>query len=153
MPFIVAYLMIMAIQLAVWFVVGMGWAAATIVFAGFDPVSAFSGGLEWAAVMWLTIGNLAVIVFMWKQSASFPAHDRALFREALEKVRLKQRMIVLFESPDEIILGPKHPLIRVQFIEIRAAFINDMAMLTTTAFSFSAIKKQLNKALKSSRVA
>lgn len=146
-PFPVAYLLVLAFQVPVWLCAGLLWGGLMIVLAGFHPVNALVSGLGWGFLMWVTIGNLLAVGLAWRRSAALPARDWEVVQAALERVCSKLRLIVLAESPDEVVLGPKRALIRFPLQEVRIRFEEGGVTLTAPALSFGTVKKALGRAL------
>ena len=71
----------------------------------------------------------------------------ALIRAAVERACDKLRLIILSESADLMILGPKRVLIRLRTQEVRLAIKGDTAVLTAPALSFGTIRKEILRAL------
>jgi len=147
MPFPLAYFLVLLFQGPVWLLGGLLWGACMVVMAGFHPASALIGGIGWGALMWLTVGNLFAVGFAWRRSVALPTSDRLAIRAALDEVCRKLRLIVLAESPDEIVLGPKWVLVRFRLQEARVRLDGDRATLTAPALSFAQIRKALLRAL------
>jgi hypothetical protein len=147
LPFAVTYLLVLAFQLPVWLCGGLVWAVFMVLLGGLHPVGAFVGGLGWAAAMWVIVGNLLALGLAWRRSAELPAPDRAAFRAALARVCGKLRLVVLAESPDEVVLGPKRVLIRFRLQEVRVEFTDGAAVLTAPALSFGTIRRRLAREL------
>jgi hypothetical protein len=97
--------------------------------------------------MWAVAGNLLAAGLAWRRSAEFPAPDRAAFRAALERACGKLRLVVLAESADEVVLGPRRALVRLPQQQVRVAFAGGAAVLTAPALSFGAVRKQLGREL------
>jgi hypothetical protein len=147
MPFLVAYLLVLAFQLPVWLCAGLLWAGFMVALAASHPVGALVGGLGWGFFMWVLVGNFLALGLAWRRSAELPAPDRAAFRTALERVCGKLRLIVLAESADEVVLGPKRVLVRFRLQEVRVAFVGGAAVLSTPSLSFGRIRKALGREL------
>jgi hypothetical protein len=151
-PVLVIYFFILFFQLPVWLMAGIIWSLGMMWLAGFHPINAIIGGVEWGAFMWLFAGNLIAIGFAWRRTATFRVRDRAAFRAALEPLCRKSRLVVLSDSPDEVILGPKCVVIRFRLQEVRLAFADNTVTLTSSALTFSTIRKQLNKTFVASNI-
>lgn len=146
-PFPIAYLLAMACQLPVWLCAGLLWAALMIVTAGAHPFNALVGGINWGFFMWVMVGNLMAIGLAWRRSTEFPVSDQTVLRTALQRICRKRPFIVLAESVDEMILGPKWALIRFRLQEVRMEFLGSTAVLSAPILSFGAIRKALEKEL------
>jgi hypothetical protein len=144
---VVAYLCILAIQVPVWLCCGLVWSALMVFLAGSPPVNALVGGLGWGLVMWVLVGNLMAFALVRRRFAEIPAPDRAAFRAAIERTCGKLRLAVLAESADAVVLGPKRALVRFRLQEVRVEFVGGTARLTAPALSFTAVRKELNRAL------
>jgi len=143
---IVLYLLILAVQIPVFFFAGMFWGMSMMAFAGWRPMQAAVGGTKWAIFMCLVCGNftafILVLFLVWRRSVEFPNVSRSVFRVALETACRKLRMIVLAESADEVILGPKWAIVRFPQQETRITFVDEIAIVNAPAISFGAIKKR-----------
>lgn len=148
MPFLAAHLLILALQLPIWLCAGLFWGGFMVFFAGWHPIGAAIGGFAWAFVMWLLVGNFLALGLAWRRSAELPAPDRTAFRTALERACSKLRLIVLSESADEVVLGPKRALVRFQLQEVRVGFVDGIAVLSAPALAFGRIRKVLGRELK-----
>ena len=142
-----AYLLMLAILFPVWMVGGLIWGAFMVVTSGWTTAAAVAGGLRWGLTMWVLVGNLVAISVVWRRSGELPVPDRAAFRAAVERACDKLRLIILSESADLMILGPKRVLIRLRTQEVRLAFTGDTAVLTAPALSFGTIRKEILRAL------
>jgi hypothetical protein len=118
-----------------------------VILAGSPPVGALLGGLGWGFFMWVLVGNLLALGLAWRRSAELPAPDRAAFRMALERASSKLRLIVLAESADEVVLGPKRVLIRFQLQEVWVEYVDGIAVLIASALAFGRIRKVLAREL------
>lgn len=146
-PFLHQYLILSAIQFPVWMFGGMFWTGMMTVVFGHHPVGAFIGGLAWGFLMWLTCGNLFAASFAWRRVAEFPAPDRAEFLVALRKAADKSRHLILAESADEVVLGPKRALVRFRSQESRVTFTDGKAVVIGPALTMGVLRKQLTRAL------
>jgi len=126
---------------------GLLWSAFMVLLVSFHPVNALVGGLWWGFLMWVIMGNFFAVGLVWQRSATLPMADREAFRAALERVCGKLKLVVLTESPDEVVLGPRRALVRFRLLEVRVKFEGGEAMLTAPALSFGAVKKVLGRAL------
>lgn len=143
MPFLIAYFLVLTVQIPIWLCAGLLWTGFMVILAGSHPVGALIGGLGWGFFMWLLVGNLLAVGMAWRRAAEIPASDRALFRKALERACKTLRLIVLTESADEVVLGPKRALIRFQLQEVLVEFVDDIAVLRAPALAFGRIRKVL----------
>jgi hypothetical protein len=147
MPVLVAYFLVLAFQLPVWLCAGLLWGASMVALVGWPIVGALVVGFEWGFFMWVLVGNLLALGLAWRRSTEFPAPDRTAFRIALERVCGQLRLIVLAESADDVVLGPKRVLLRFQLQEVRVEFAEGTAVLSAPALSFGRMKKALERAL------
>lgn len=97
--------------------------------------------------MWVLLGNICAIGMAWRRSAEFRVRDTAAFRTALERACSKRRLIVLAETVDEIVLGPKWVLVRFRLQEVRVEFAGGTAVLSAPALAFGSIRKALQREL------
>src|SRR5687768_9132658 len=84
-PFLLKYLLMLALQFPVWMSAGVLWAVLMAWAFGHNPAGAFVGGVGWGFFMWLLCGNLIAVGAAWRREAEFPAPDRAAFLAALSK--------------------------------------------------------------------
>jgi hypothetical protein len=147
MPFPAAYLLALILQVPLWLLAGLGWGAFMVVITGWDTAHAIAGGVRWGMTMWILVGNLVAIGIAWRRSAEFPAPDRIAFREALRRVSDKLGMITLAESADMVVLAPKRVPIRFRQQEARVTFSGDTAVVSAPALTFSAIRRELQRAM------
>jgi hypothetical protein len=147
--FFVPYTVVLAVQLPVWLLGGLIWTGLMILM-GSNPAGVLYGGLFWGLFMWVLMGNLFAIGLAWRRSTKFIVADRTAFRDALERVCGKLRLIVLNETNDRVILGPKRVLVRFSLQESRIAFANGKAILTANALLFGRIRKALKRELSQS---
>jgi hypothetical protein len=146
-PFAAAFLSTLAAQFPVWLLGGVLWAVFMMAVVGAPAVGALMGGIAWGVCMWATVGSLLAAGLAWRRSATFPVGDRPSFRTAIDEACRKSRLVVLAESCDELVLGPKRTLVRFRLQEAVVAFDGDTATLTASAISLPSIRKQLRKAL------
>jgi hypothetical protein len=147
MPFLPAYLLVLAIQIPLWLGGGLLWAVLMIIGTGWHPVGALLAGLGWGFFMWLLVGNLFAVGLAWRRSAEIPVPDRFAFRAALGRACSKLRFIVLTESADAVLLGPKRALVRLQINEVWVEFVDGTAVLSAPAMVFGRIRKVLGREL------
>lgn len=145
MPFLAAYLVASALQLPLYLCAGLVWGGFMIVFAGWHLIDAILVGFAWGFAMWLLVGNILALGLAWRRSAELPAPDRAAFRTALERACSKLRLIVVSESADEVVLGPKRALVRFQQQEVRVEFVDGAAVLSAPAIVFGRIRKVIGR--------
>ncbi len=139
-------LVVLLVQLPLWLLLGLAWSLSMVVLAGTHPVNALIGGIGWGATMWVVMGGFMAGGLAWRRSATFPVRDHASFRAAVDETCRRLRLVVLAESPDQIILGRKRAPAWLRQ-EVVLAFDENTATLTASAFSLAAIRKQLHKAL------
>src|SRR5437763_7545581 len=84
LPFIVGYVLLMAIQLPVWMFAGVLWGGFMFVAVHGDLINAIVGAFGWGLIMWLVAGNLLAVGLAWRRSTVLPVADRAAFRTALD---------------------------------------------------------------------
>lgn len=140
-PLAVTYLILLALQVPGWVLGGLAWAVSMTVLAGWHPATAVIGGLGWAFFMWLFLGNLLTIGFVWRRSAELPVRDRAAFRAMVGRACGRLRLKVLAESLDEMILGPRRALVRFREQEVWAQFAGGVATVTGPALSLGAVRR------------
>jgi len=97
--------------------------------------------------MWVSLGNILAIGSAWRRSAQFRVPDTAAFRTALERVFSKRRLVVLAETVDEMVLGPKWALVRFRLHEVRMKFAGGTVVLSAPALAFGPIRKALQQEL------
>jgi hypothetical protein len=112
MPFFPSYLLVLAFQGPLWLFTGLLWGLMMFVVGGFRPFDCTVGGLAWGLLMWVFCGNFLAVGLAWRRSGALPAADRKTVRAAIEQVCTKMRLVVLTESPTELVLGPKRVLVR-----------------------------------------
>jgi hypothetical protein len=147
MPLPLAYFVVLVLQLPLWVFIGLILAVIMAVETRSHPIGALIRGLAWSCIMWVVMGNLMAIGLVWRRSTVFPVADQATFRTALERACRKLRLIVLAESADIVVLGPKWTLVRLRLQEVRIKLVDRTAVLTAPALSFGAIRKQVGQAL------
>jgi hypothetical protein len=147
LPFATAYVALLAIQVPVWLCAGLAWGAFMMALEGLHPFSALVAGVQFGACMWVLLGNLLAVGLAWRRSGELPAADREAFRSALERAARKLRLIVLAESEDEVVLGPKWALVRFRLQEVRVEFRGHTAVLSAPAPSLGVVRKALRRAL------
>jgi hypothetical protein len=147
LPFFVTYLLAIAIQLPIWIVAGIFWGSFMMIAVEWHAVRAVVAGIAWGFAMWLFLGNILAIGMAWRPSAKFLISNHAALRAAVMQTCDKLKLEVSDESADRIVLRPKRALVRLRISEVRIAFCDSHAILTSQALAFWTVKRVLSKAL------
>jgi hypothetical protein len=124
---------------------GVVWRVLMFLSIRPHPLNAIVGAFGWGLSMWLVCGNRFAVGLAWRRFAVLPVSDRVAFRVTLDRACNKLRLIVLSDSEDRIVLGPKGALVRFAMQETRVEFAEGTAVVSAPAFSLGAIKKALTR--------